>query len=60
MFAHQGLPTHDKDGNELTKSQLKKLKKLYDAQEKKHNEYLKSQATAAAATGAADCAASED
>ena len=39
----QGMPTHDAEGNELKKSQLKKLTKLYEAQEKKYNEYLKSQ-----------------
>jgi len=37
----QGLPTHDADGKELSKSQLKKLQKLYDAQAKLHNEFLK-------------------
>ena len=37
------MPTHDAEGNELTKSALKKLTKLYEAQEKKYKEYLKSQ-----------------
>ena len=37
------MPTHDAEGNELTKSALKKLSKLYEAQEKKYKEYLKSQ-----------------
>lgn len=36
------MPTHDASGKELSKSQVKKLQKLYDAQEKKYNEYLKS------------------
>ena len=39
----QGMPTHDVKGEELPKSQLKKLQKLYAAQEKKYNDYLKSQ-----------------
>ncbi len=39
----QGIPTHNAEGEELTKSQLKKLLKLYQAQEKKYNEHLKSQ-----------------
>ena len=37
------MPTHDAEGNEVTKSALKKLTKLYEAQEKKYKEYLKSQ-----------------
>lgn len=41
-FHTQGVPTHDQEGKELTKSQLKKLNKQYDVQEKKYNEYLKS------------------
>lgn len=36
----QGLPTHDVDGKELSKGQAKKVKKLYEAQEKRHKEYL--------------------
>lgn len=35
-----GLPTRDKDGNEVTKSARKKLQKLYDQQKKLHAEYL--------------------
>ena len=34
------MPTHDAYGKELSKSQLKKLSKLYEAQEKKYNEYM--------------------
>lgn len=41
-FDDQGLPTHDETGAVLTKSQIKKLQKAYDAQAKKHNDYLKS------------------
>lgn len=44
-FDEKGMPTHDAEGNELTKSALKKLTKLYDAQDKKYQEFLKSQAT---------------
>ena len=36
----QGLPTHDVEGKEISKGQLKKLQKLQQAQEKKYNEYL--------------------
>ncbi|KAK9457492.1 tRNA synthetases class I (C) catalytic domain-containing protein [Dipodascopsis uninucleata] len=36
-----GIPTADKDGNELTKSKKKKLIKEYEAQVKLHAEYLK-------------------
>ncbi|KAL6929167.1 hypothetical protein ACO0SA_002507 [Hanseniaspora valbyensis] len=35
-----GLPTKDKEGNEVTKSMLKKLKKLQDAQRKLHLQYF--------------------
>lgn len=36
------MPTHDASGNELSKSALKKLQKLYIAQEKRHATFLKS------------------
>lgn len=36
----QGFPTHDAEGKELSKGQTKKLRKLYEAQEKLHNEFL--------------------
>lgn len=39
-FDENGLPTHDTEGKELSKGQAKKLKKLFDAQEKLHREYL--------------------
>merc|ERR1712004_967734 len=42
-FDDKGMPTHDAKGEELPKSQIKKLQKVYAAQEKKYNEYLKSQ-----------------
>lgn len=38
----QGLPTHDAEGKEISKSLFKKLQKLQQAQEKKYNEYLAS------------------
>merc|ERR1712037_183856 len=41
-FDDKGVPTHDAKGEEIPKSQQKKLQKLYDAQEKKYNTYLKS------------------
>lgn len=34
------MPTHDKDGKEISKGQLKKLEKLWQAQEKLHSAYL--------------------
>ncbi|XP_072235975.1 cysteine--tRNA ligase, cytoplasmic isoform X2 [Leuresthes tenuis] len=39
-FDETGFPTHDAEGKELSKGQMKKLRKLYEAQEKLHNEYL--------------------
>jgi len=41
-FDDKGMPTHDAKGEEIPKAQLKKLQKLYDAQEKKYSAYLKS------------------
>jgi cysteinyl-tRNA synthetase len=41
-FDDKGIPTHNIEGEELPKSQIKKLQKIYAAQEKKYNEYLKS------------------
>lgn len=41
-FNEQGLPTHDTEGNPVTKSQLKKLEKMYAQQKKVHEDYLKS------------------
>ncbi|KFO96748.1 Cysteine--tRNA ligase, cytoplasmic, partial [Calypte anna] len=40
MFDENGFPTHDTEGKELSKGQIKKLKKLYETQEKLHKEYL--------------------
>ncbi|KAG7204670.1 hypothetical protein KM043_005085 [Ampulex compressa] len=42
QFDENGLPTHDADGKEISKGQLKKLQKLQQAQEKKYTEYLAS------------------
>lgn len=42
QFDEKGMPTLTKDGEEIPKAQQKKLQKLYQAQEKKYNEYLKS------------------
>ncbi|GAA6064320.1 hypothetical protein JCM10212_006007 [Sporobolomyces blumeae] len=39
-----GLPTKDKDGNDIAKSRSKKLKKEWDVQKKLHDEFLKEQA----------------
>ncbi|QHS75681.1 cysteine--tRNA ligase SPAR_N00820 [Saccharomyces paradoxus] len=36
----QGLPTKDKDGNDITKSMAKKLKKQWEQQKKLHEEYF--------------------
>ena len=38
FFFFQGLPTHDNEGKELSKAQLKKLQKLYDTHEAKFKE----------------------
>jgi len=43
QFDAAGMPTLTKDGQEIPKAQLKKLQKLYQAQEKRYNEYIKSQ-----------------
>merc|ERR1719273_2408780 len=42
-FDDKGIPTHDANGQEISNAQKKKLKKIYEAQEKKYNEYLASQ-----------------
>ncbi|KAI5924083.1 tRNA synthetases class I (C) catalytic domain-containing protein [Camillea tinctor] len=39
-FDAEGMPTKMKDGSEVPKSQLKKLKKEWDRQKKAHGEYL--------------------
>lgn len=39
-FDETGFPTHDAEGKELSKGQAKKLRKLYETQEKLYNEYL--------------------
>ncbi|XP_015193710.2 cysteine--tRNA ligase, cytoplasmic isoform X1 [Lepisosteus oculatus] len=39
-FDETGFPTHDSEGKEISKGQTKKLRKLYEAQEKLHKEYL--------------------
>ncbi|GBP43426.1 Cysteine--tRNA ligase, cytoplasmic [Eumeta japonica] len=41
-FDEKGIPTHDSTGKELSKGLIKKLQKLYQAQEKKYSEYLAS------------------
>ena len=38
-----GLPTHDKEGKELAKNQVKKVKKAWDVQKKAHEAWLKRQ-----------------
>uniref|UniRef100_A0A8B9VCG9 Cysteine--tRNA ligase, cytoplasmic n=2 Tax=Anas TaxID=8835 RepID=A0A8B9VCG9_9AVES len=40
IFDENGFPTHDAEGKELSKGQIKKLKKVYETQEKLHKEYL--------------------
>uniref|UniRef100_A0AAQ4P842 cysteine--tRNA ligase n=1 Tax=Gasterosteus aculeatus aculeatus TaxID=481459 RepID=A0AAQ4P842_GASAC len=39
-FDETGFPTHDAEGKELSKGQAKKLRKLFEAQEKLHNDFL--------------------
>ncbi|KAH8261391.1 hypothetical protein KR044_008304 [Drosophila immigrans] len=41
-FGEDGLPTHDKEGKEVSKGQLKKLQKLQQQQEQRYKEYLAS------------------
>ena len=43
QFDDEGMPTHDAKGEELKKSKLKKLKKIYAAQTKAYGKYMKSQ-----------------
>ena len=40
QFDEQGIPTHDASGEAITDSQRKKLRKQWQAQEKKHKDYL--------------------
>ncbi|XP_017836754.1 cysteine--tRNA ligase, cytoplasmic [Drosophila busckii] len=42
-FGEDGLPTHDKEGKEISKGQLKKLQKLQSQQQQRYEEYLASQ-----------------
>ncbi|RWS31740.1 cysteine--tRNA ligase: cytoplasmic-like protein [Leptotrombidium deliense] len=42
QFDEKGFPIADKEGNPLSKSQIKNLTKLYQKQEKMYNEYLQS------------------
>ncbi|KAG5898502.1 hypothetical protein JTB14_015506 [Gonioctena quinquepunctata] len=44
-FDENGLPSHDNEGKEISKGQLKKLQKLYQLQEKKYQEYLASKSS---------------
>jgi cysteinyl-tRNA synthetase len=41
-FDENGIPTHDKQGEEIAKSRRKKLQKEWDSQKKLHLEYQKS------------------
>ena len=40
QFDEQGIPTHDASGQPITDSQRKKLRKIWQTQEKKHQDYL--------------------
>ncbi|KAJ6236395.1 cysteine--tRNA ligase [Anaeramoeba flamelloides] len=42
-FDEKGIPTHDAKGEELKKSFKKKINKQYNAQKRKHQQYLKKQ-----------------
>lgn len=44
-FDNKGFPTHDREGKEISKGQIKKLQKLFQTQEKKYSEYLASQSS---------------
>ncbi|XP_069480252.1 cysteine--tRNA ligase, cytoplasmic isoform X2 [Ambystoma mexicanum] len=41
-FDENGFPTYDAEGKEISKGQTKKLRKLYESQEKLYKEYLHS------------------
>jgi cysteinyl-tRNA synthetase len=41
QFDDKGIPTHGKDGQELSKGQRKKLLKSYEMQERKYQEWVK-------------------
>jgi cysteinyl-tRNA synthetase len=41
-FDDKGMPTHDLEGKEVSKGQLKKLAKLYQQQEKRYAEFVES------------------
>lgn len=40
QFDESGIPTHDATGELLSDKQVKKLRKLWQAQEKKYQEYI--------------------
>jgi cysteinyl-tRNA synthetase len=40
-FDDNGIPTHNKEGEELAKNRRKKLQKEWDMQKKLHDEYIK-------------------
>ena len=44
-WAENGLPTHDKEGKEISKSQIKKLTKMMEAQRKKYEKWKSQQST---------------
>ena len=44
-FDENGFPLLDTEGKELAKAQVKKLKKLYEAQKKAYEEFLKKKAS---------------
>lgn len=40
QFDDKGIPTHDAEGKEISKGQIKKLTKLYEKQEKSYNKHM--------------------
>jgi len=40
QFDEKGIPTHDKEGKELSKGKRKELTKAYEKQEKLHKQWL--------------------
>ena len=40
QFDEDGIPTHDENGKALSEKQIKKLRKLWQTQDKKYQEYL--------------------
>ena len=54
LFDEQGVPTHDASGQPLSDKQQKKLRKLWQAQEKKYQEFQSRSGAGRGASGGSD------